>query len=197
MAAITVFDRSKILQKIRRGDQASFGLLYAQYFDMLAGEIFFILKDRTRTEEVIQDVFCKIWRDRDKLETISNFEGYLRVLSRNGALNVLKSDLRRRKTEQNYYQEQVNMSVDYHEVDLQKEHYRLLDLAIEKLPAQQKKVYQLSRFERMKYVEIAKQLNLSKESVKSYLKIATVTIKKHLAYHKDSIVCFIFIFHSF
>lgn len=197
MAALTQCDRSKIFQKIIRGDQASFKLLYTEYFDLLASETYFILKDRALTEEVVHDVFCKIWRDRDKLDNIVNFEGYLRILSRNAALNVLKSDLRRRATEHRYCQNEIDLFVDSSDVDFQQAHYRLLDLAIEKLPPQQKKVYQLSRFERMKYLEIATQLNLSKETVKSYLALATETIKEYLTYHKDSIVCFFFIFYGF
>ncbi|GHE45475.1 RNA polymerase sigma factor [Sphingobacterium griseoflavum] len=197
MAASAWCDKSKIVQRVKRGDEAAFRLLYTAYFDQVAREIYFVLKDRALTEEVVQDVFYKIWQNRDQLDTIVNLEGYLRILSRNAALNLLKANLRRRTMEHGYYRERVDLLDDTSESDQQNEYYRLLDRAIEKLPPQQKRVYQLSRFERMKYLEIAAHLNLSKESVKSYLKLATQAIKKYLTYHKDSIVCFFFILSSF
>lgn len=60
---------------------------------------------------------------------------------------------------------------------------QLIDQAISRLPPQQKKVFILSRYQQRKYMEIAKELNLSKETVKSYLEIAKNSIRKFVNTH--------------
>lgn len=69
---------------------------------------------------------------------------------------------------------------------------QLIDKAISQLPPQQKKVFILSRYQRRKYIEIAAELNLSKETVKSYLQIATSSIRKFVNTHGPFLLVLLF-----
>lgn len=197
MKKVTSYETNALLQWIQRGDEQSFAKLYAYYVDGLSAEIFFILKDKAVTEEIVHDVFFTLWERREKLREIENFPGYLRTVSRNKALNALKANVRKMSAERAYLTDAFAEEQCTEELEQSKACYRLLDTAIAMLPPQQKKVYQLSRFEKKKYIEIAHSLNLSKESVKKYLKLANDAIKKHLSLHKDSVVCFFLFFHIF
>lgn len=127
-------------------------------------------------EELVHDVFLKIWRNRELLLDIENFPVYLFVISKNAALNALKKIASERLTFTDLELEagsEPEPSVDYR--------YALIDEAIDQLPPQQRQVYLLSRHQRLSYNEIALQMGLSKETVKKYLQIATASMISYIA----------------
>lgn len=177
---------------IVEGDQVAFTLFYNKHVDLLSCRVYDILKNKEHTEEVIQDVFCTLWNRRHEISSIQNVEGYLYILARNAALNRIKAEVRRRQLEHLFYVEQdklpTNMDADgIEQFDL------LLDEAIAQLPKQQKQAFILSKFDRKKYLEIATHMNISRETVKKYLQLASASVKKHLERRKDSIISIIFL----
>lgn len=175
---MTYKNDSDLIIKVAQGDERAFGELYETYHQKLGSYIFRITESRELAEEVVQDVFLKIWQNRETLAPISNFNSYLFVISKNHALNCLKKLIKDK-------QYQTSLSDNDAVADIPDEtepnpFYSILDEAIDALPPQQKKVYLLSRHKRMKYAEIATALDLSHETVKKYLKLATLTISNYI-----------------
>ena len=167
--------------QVARGDEKAFSSLYYKYHHRLGIYLYQLTSSKEFSEEIIQDVFCKVWDQRKQLHEISNFPTWLFVVSKNHAHNCLRKMVQERKQKQVWEKQQLNLSG---EADITAEdQLQLLDKAINQLPSQQKRVFILSRYKRRKYVEIASEMNLSKETVKSYLKIANSSIRKYVDSH--------------
>lgn len=180
-------DEREILQLTAQGNERAFRVLFDRYHKKLALYIFRITKSMEISEDIVQEVFLKIWINRSELTEVKNFKTYLFVISKNAAFNWLKSDAR---------QSLMLDVIDVHHEALETEsvetdeRYLLIDEAIDCLPDQQRKVYILSRHERLKYEEIALQMNISRETVKKYLQIAGNSISNYIR-NKSSVLRFI------
>lgn len=135
------------------------------------------------TEEIVQDVFLKIWMTKESLGDIRSFKNFSFTLSRNQALNFIDKEIRRKKREDQFLQ---NGGEDNPTQD-DKRPYHLIDEAINRLPNQQQTAWLLSRHEGLTYEEIAEQMNLSPKTVKRYIRIATDSMKEYISTHNLSL----------
>ncbi len=184
MATDNLHNEKDLLAKVARGDETAFTQLFYAYHNKLGRFVIRLTGSHEMAEEIVQDVFMKIWTKRETLIAIEHFDSYLYIVSRNHTYNCLrqlaKAHLKKKKI-----MERLNKFGIAQEDVVSSEYYRLIDQAVEKLPPQQQKAYILSRRECLKYDEIARQMNLSKETVKKYLKLATRSIKNYIsAYEK-------------
>lgn len=165
----------ELLRQVADGDERAFTRLFDHYHQRLGMHVYRITKSEQIAEELVHDVFLKIWLNRELLTGIDNFGVYLYVVSRNAAFNALK----RTAAEKLRFAglDTVPDRVAEPEDDYR---YVLIDEAIDRLPPQQRQVYMLSRHERLSYHEIALQMGLSKETVKKYLQIATASIVEYI-----------------
>ena len=170
-------NESDLIQLISKGDEAAFREVFDHFNSKLYSFTLKITNDGDLAEEIVMDAFVKIWIKRHKLIEINNLSAYLYTLVKNQAFTELKRrahealiiiDLSKNTTE---YLDSTEEQI------ISNEFQHILDKAINQLPPQQKIVYGLSRNEGMKYEEIAEQLNLSKNTVKSHLKKALGTIR--------------------
>lgn len=175
------YDKNLLLQ-VAEGDEHAFRLLFAAHHQQLGVHIHRITNSAELAEEVVQDVFLKIWLARETLANVDDFKAYLFVISKNHALNCLKKLAKERVQQKKLEEDSLGLVMANQEDNL---YYNLLDEAIDHLPSQQQKVYLLSRHSRLKYHEIADQLKLSRETVKKYLQIATTSITDYVRSHLD------------
>ncbi|WP_081147390.1 RNA polymerase sigma factor [Niastella vici] len=174
----------ELLLQVARGSEQAFRQLFMCYHQWIISHIFRLTGSMAQAEEVAQDVFLRLWQNREVLAGIQRFKPYLFVLSRNHAVNVLKKTIKERMRRQEWEQEH-DLNPLNNEEDPIVTRYTLLDEAIDQLPAQQRKVYLLSRYEQLTYTEIGERMNISRETVKKYIQIAiasiTAFIKKKMA----------------
>lgn len=190
MLAQPSHNEASLLLQVAEGDQKAFAALFHSYHHRLGIYLYQLTASKVFAEEIIQDVFCKVWEKRDQLPALHNFQHWLFTVSKNHALNVLRKMVRERTEQQIWEKQQLNWPQD---ADITAEdRLQLIDRAISQLPPQQKKVFILSRYQRRKYIEIAAELNLSKETVKSYLQIATSSIRKFVNTHLPFLLILIF-----
>jgi RNA polymerase sigma-70 factor (family 1) len=172
-----------LLLRVADGDEQAFSELFNTHHQLLGTHIYRITGSAELAEEVVQDVFLKIWLSRESLAAVQHFRAYLFVISKNHALNCLrklaKERLRQKTIEENAMalMPEENSGLDTY--------YSLLDEAIDHLPPQQQKVYLLSRHKRLKYDEIASQMGLSRETVKKYLQASTHSITNFVQSNMD------------
>lgn len=169
-----------MLAQIAGGDQHAFSLLYNSYKNKVYGYALKILQSEPAAQEIVQEVFIKLWLKRENLARIDNFGGFLRVIVKNDTLNALKkialehknySLIHLTKTEVDSATEN---SIQYRETK------KILDSAIENLPGQQKIIYTLCHVEGLKQKEVAARLNISPLTVKVHLREAVKSIRTHL-----------------
>ncbi len=150
-----------------------------------------IAESKPLTQEIVQDVFLKIWINRVSLSDIDSFKAYLFTVARNHAFNCLKQLARQKNREKEWInsvlQEATHALDDKDEIDAG----ALVDEAVDLLPPQQKKVYTLSRKNGLKQEEIARELNLSLETVKKHMVLALRSIRNHLRTNIGLLIFFI------
>ena len=169
----------ELLQQVACGSEQAFRQLFMRYHQWLISHIFRLTGSMAQAEEVVQDVFLKLWMNREVLAGIQRFKPYLFVLSRNHAVNVLKKTIKERMQRQQWEQEHDLYPV-HNEDEPTLTWYSLLDEAIDQLPEQQRKAYLLSRYEQLTYTEISGKMNISRETVKKYIQIAIASITSYI-----------------
>jgi len=139
------------------------------------------------SEEIVQEVFLTIWLKRSSLVNIDNIEAYLFVIARNRVFKVLKQIAKNYKT---ILLEENDNAFAHNNLEsriLEKENNQLLHQAIERLPPQQKQVYNLIKDQGLKREEAAAFLQLKPETIKFHLAQAMKNIRSYCAFHLDLI----------
>jgi RNA polymerase sigma-70 factor (family 1) len=172
---------TNILLQVSKGDEQAFALLFKIYHPILTGYLLAITESEELTQEIVQDVFMKIWNNRSTLNDIDCFKSYLMVAARNHAFNCLKRIAREKKKEKSWFENVLNPE---HQEEADADHVDyagMMDATIELLPPQQKKVYTLGYMNRMKHREIAIEMDIATETVKKHMLLALRFIKNHLS----------------
>ncbi|SMC66376.1 RNA polymerase sigma-70 factor [Pedobacter nyackensis] len=180
-----LIDEKAVLLLVSAGSAKAFSQLFHHYSPKVFQYALKIVKSDTLAEEIVQEVFVKIWNLEEQLVAIENLDAYLRVLTRNHTLKVLRRIALEVKTNRmmvHTYQEDHN---DTEEYIIFKDSEKILNQAIEKLPAQQRMVYSLCHQEGLKYEEVAERLNISKLTVKTHMQHALRFLRNYVSTHTD------------
>ncbi|UYQ91391.1 RNA polymerase sigma-70 factor [Chitinophaga horti] len=167
-----------LLMQAAEGDQASFSALFHAYKHKLYGFLVRITDAPGMAEDIIQDVFLRLWNKRVELTDIDNFGAYLFRMAQNQALNALK----RRAREYQYIaslQEPVAPAEAETALNM-REVQAKLENAVAQLPPKQKQVFTLSRDKGLKHDEIAREMNISPATVNNHMIEALRTLRKHV-----------------
>ncbi|HEY0175480.1 MAG TPA: sigma-70 family RNA polymerase sigma factor [Pedobacter sp.] len=184
-------DESELLAKIVKGDERAFRIVFNTYQKKIYSSALQMLHDEILAEEVVQVSMLKLWMMGTGLLEIRNLQGYLIKISRNYAFDLLRRKEMQLKAERNI---QVTWSEEHNETEEQillNETRKILQDGIELLPPQQKIVYQLCHQEGLKYEEAASRLNLSVETIRSYMRLAQRFLRNHLRSNSDIAVLLI------
>jgi RNA polymerase sigma-70 factor (family 1) len=190
---LPAYNEKELLLLVSRGDENAFTQLFLQWHRLLAGYIFRITESKELTEEIVQDVFTKIWVIRETMTSINNFRHFLIVVSRNQAFDTLKKQLRAKELRLNWEKENEQEMITPDD-DVETTRLSIIDKAIDSLPSRRKQIYLLSRHERLSYKQIAAELGISKESVKTHLKLAAGSITAFIRAHLGELSLLFFSF---
>ena len=176
--------------RLQEDDVEAFDGLYWKYHEAVYANIFKLIKDGEATKDILQEVFLTLWEKRSFLDVNQSVSGWLFVVSYNKSISYLKQVLKRsiKGAELNEeMQPAVEIEFNAREMQLQ-----LLEAALQKLSAQKKRVFELCKLQGKTYGEAAKELNISKHTVKEYLTAAVAQVKEYIKAHPDYLVCFFY-----
>lgn len=168
-----------LFQKISEGDEQAFRTLFYQYVPIVRSVVKKLTKDDHAHEELMQEVFLRIWLSRDQLPTIENSRAWILQIVHTRTFNWLKSRKRRTETfaelntEQNYPQQNDDPGILY-------ETKKLIAQGIDEMPEQARKIYKLNREEGYTIQQISEQLKLAPQTVKNTLARATKALRDYL-----------------
>lgn len=185
---------NKLLQLISTGDQKAFALLFRHYSKIIYPFALKLTRSEELAEEILQEVFLKIWLIREQLNHVENFGAYLNRITRNHCYNILKRrnlQVQIVDTLSRVPPEESNNIEE--EMDL-KEVKHILQQAIDQLTPQQRQVYMLCHQEGLKYSEVASRLNISSSTVHSHMKLALHTIRTYILRVSATILFFLLIY---
>ena len=161
----------------------AFDTIYNKYCHKLHQFVLVYLKQEEDAEEIVQEVFIKIWKSRGNIDIYASFESFLFTIAYNSTMSLLRKRVVETKSreylksmQQIESEDQVIDELQYKELD-----HKIQSL-IEQLTPRQKEIFRLSREEGLTHNEIAQQLKISESTVNNHL----VTILKYLKSHIDS-----------
>lgn len=174
-----------LLQRLVQGDETAFRELYEDYQGRVFLFAYRYVKSKEAAEELVQEVFVRLWEKREQIKIEKNFTGYLFRVTRNLVIDGLKRAALDKKVQHRMY---LNMQVLKNPIAdelLNKELERLHQQALLALTGQRRTVYLLSREEELSYTEIAKKLGISQNTVRNHIVSALQTIREHISNHPD------------
>lgn len=175
----------QLVQALTKGDPAAFREIYERYQGMVFLFAFRLTKSKDTADDVVQELFAKIWEQRQSIRIEKNFEGYLRTITRNLIMDFFRKAARSRELQAKLIQNMQSLQQTHVEELIERELRRLHQQAIERLSPQRKKVYLLSREEEMSYDEIASHLGISKHTVRNQIASSIKSIREYLASHSE------------
>jgi RNA polymerase sigma-70 factor (family 1) len=165
------------LQKIADGDEKVFRALFDQFSPRVFVFAMKLTRSRSMAEEVVQEIFIKIWDNRERLRDVEYFPSYLSVITRNHCFNVLKKLAVESRVNGDFSKQIPLVHRETEDQVIYKDYQEILARIVNTLPPQQKSVYSLCHGQGMKYEEAAQHLNISRLTVKAHMQLAMKTIR--------------------
>ena len=194
MKDIISYSDGELMREIKAGNMFAFDFLYRTYSKKVFKFGYSILKSTEESENLIQDVFLKVWENRHKVEKDTSIKSYLFTVTYNSAISVIRKKSREEKyveylkSLQIVNEEPVNVELEYNELSDK------LDEIIKDLPERQKEVFRLHRIEGLKYSEISERLNISVNTIENHISSALKTIRKKLGNYTLLAILFLNLF---
>ena len=160
-------------------DEHSFQDIFETHFDPICRFLNLYTKDADTVEDIVQNIFCKLWINRDFLN-IAHIRPYLYTAARNGVLNHIRNQKLQSQVLATYMREEQELHEAYECVD-KEEFTRRLDESIASLPPKCQTVFKLNRFDKLTYKEIARQEGISVKMVEKHIHTALKKIKEKMS----------------
>lgn len=167
----------RLLLQAASGDEEAFTALYHQYQHIVERFVVKFVKSHPLAEDIVQEVFIKIWEKRSGLDTIHSFKAYILVIARNHTLNFLKRMAQEEATNKELIRQYAAFRHNPDEALLGKEYQQQLQSILQSLPVQTQKIYALCREQDKNYDEAAQQLGISRNAVKKHMVRANKVFK--------------------
>lgn len=164
---------------LKNGDEKAFTTLYRKYWSKVYNFSRLYLSSITEVEEVVQEVFVKVWETRFFLREDDNFKGFLFIITR----NLIFNQFRKSFNESAYKLTVLSSAMAHYDIE---EELSTADLRefiqkmVLELPPRQQEVFKMSRNEHLTYKEIALRLNISEKTVERHINEALKFLKKNI-----------------
>lgn len=188
----TVPDRIMV-ENLRKGKIEAFDQIFNSYGNRLYGFVLSYLKSKEETEELVQDVFLKVWENRKKIKTETSLKSYLFTI----AYHDLCKHFRRKKLYEGFVSEKLQtaeLSLDLEKQLEYKETLDLVDRLVEQLPEKQKQIFIKSRKEGKTTREIADEMQLAPGTVDNNISAALKFLREHISNNNLPTLLFFAIF---
>lgn len=167
-----------LMARIALGDEAAFRQVYVFFYRRLYQFAFALVKTREPAEEIVEDVFVRIWQHRDTITSIQNLRVYLYTAVKNSALNYLSQKAKQSITEPF---DHIHIGMESpagtpEQILITAEIQQKIQLAVDALPPRCKMIFKLVREDGLKYKEIAGILNISVNTIDAQMAIAVKRI---------------------
>jgi RNA polymerase sigma-70 factor (family 1) len=176
---------AELVVRLQQDEVSAFDTLYWKYHQAVYRNIFKFVKEQIVTEDILQEVFAKLWEKRKEINASQSVAGWLFVISFNLSVDYVRKRLR----EQTIHKELLNLDGDDNysldRKNVYEEQYQLLEKAIAQLSPKKRKIVTLCKLEGKTYDEVAEELKISRNTVKEHLSIAMVKLNDYIQKNKE------------
>lgn len=171
------------LQRLSKGDEDTFRLIYDRYLKVVYHTAFRYLHREELAQDIVQEVFYTLWSKRERFTQVRSLESYLISMTHHQVYAQFRKWATESRSCQIYAEEIDWVTRDTDHIIRTQQSEAILQELVDKLPAQQKLVYKMSRNEGMTHEAIARELNLSQGTVKNHLVRALQFLRQNLSHH--------------
>lgn len=176
-----------LFKQIKKGNKKAFDALFKKYYTQLVRFCIGYLHDGATAEEMVQDVFVKVWENASRIDIDTSLLAYLYRSVRNHSLNYIKHQ----EVKKRYEKEQLeatplnegsssgNVNISYFK--------KALIMAVSDLPEKCRQIFEMAKFEGMSYDEIAEYMQVSGKTVENQMGIALRKLRESLSPHVNQI----------
>ncbi|MBN2817759.1 MAG: RNA polymerase sigma-70 factor [Bacteroidales bacterium] len=176
-----VKSNTELLILLQRDDKVAFYHIYERYSKRLYGFAYRFVKQESDAEELVQEVFLRIWETRHKIDAYSSFESLLFAIAYNATMSLFRKRLSEKKYVEHIQSlQQFKKAPDLIEEVQFNELNEKVQSLINKLTPRQQEIYQLSRESGLSHQEIAQKLNISPGTVKKHISNILSYLKANL-----------------
>lgn len=166
------------LKGLKEGDRFVFEQIFRDYYPLLCNYARRYVPDKSTSEEIVQDFFCRLWDKHGEIQINSGFSSYLRKSVINHCLNhTRKVETERKFVDYGDNLEEIHGTTDH---ESNNELNDLFSKALLELPEKRREIFELSRFEGLKYQEIAEKLNINIKTVETQMTRSLEFMRKYL-----------------
>ena len=182
---------NKLLQEMQADNMLAFDILYKRYHKRLFHFANSILKSEADAENIVQEVFVRLWENRHKIEKVRPF---LFSVAYNTTISLIRKKIKDQKFIDHLknlpesWEQPVNIDLEYQELR------EKVETIVSDLPDRQREVYLLSRKDGMSYAQIAEKLNISVNTVENHLVRALKVLRKELGNYSILGILFSYLF---
>lgn len=177
---LTISDIEEIIRRLKNEDKSAVDELFGYYYPRLYHFSKSILKIENEIDDILQEVFVKIWLNRQKIGNAETFNAYIFTITKNKVLNLIRNNLRDQAFMDKLYLRTVAEEyyapdpVEFDEIKVR------IDKIVANLPERRHQVFVLSRTEGLSNKDIAQQLNISEKTVEDHITHAIKQIKNSM-----------------
>jgi RNA polymerase sigma-19 factor, ECF subfamily len=168
-----------LVGQLRQGNEAAFTFLYDKYSNQLYRNICRLVKDEQVAQELLQDLFMTIWKDREKLNPEKSFKPYLYKVAENMVYAYFRQAAKNKRLIDRLILSAMEFDSNAEDTMIAKEDHHLLRKAIENLSPQRKQIYTLCKLEGKSYEEVSKELSISTSTIRDHIVKANKTVKQY------------------
>ncbi|MVT09956.1 RNA polymerase sigma factor [Chitinophaga tropicalis] len=183
-----------LVVKLQQDDVAAFDTLYWRYHQAVYRNIFKFVKEPIATEDILQEVYARLWEKRKDINPGQSVAGWLFVIS----FNLSVDHVRKRLREQTIHKELFNLNTDSDDwtdnKDMYEQQYQLLQEAIAQLSDKKRQIVTMCKLEGKTYDEVAAELNISRNTVKEHLSVAMARLNEYIQKNKEHKYIVLFLF---
>ena len=172
----------KLLRQMKEQDsQTAFRDFYDMTYDRLFRIAYYYVKQEEWSQEIVLDVFLRLWKQRDTLLDVRNIEDYWFILVKNASLNYLEKENRRTTVSTETLPEPEAQSDSPEESMISEELFAIYVKALDRLPERCREVFIRIREEKQSYAQVAEELGISTKTVDAQLQKATIRLKEAIS----------------
>lgn len=180
----------ELVTKLKEGDAFAFEVLFYKYRNKVKGFAVMMVPTQVDPEEIVQEVFVKLWLKKEAVDPEKDFQSYLFSIAKHLILDHFKSAVNRKLYFVGEHFQQDMLAEETPETMIPANAEEKLQKLIEEIPERRREIFRLSRFEGLSYKQIAERLNISENTVDSQIRNALAFLRKE--FRKMAILGFLF-----
>lgn len=177
------YNEEQLLKRLAAGDDIAFNTIYEQYQQSVFAFAFYLTKSKELSEEVVQEVFVKVWEKKEQLPEDLVILPYIKRMTQNLVLDLFRKAGREQALQQKLQEAMSNLFSHPADQLQEKELRRIYRQGIDLLPPQKKIIYTLHRDHLLSYEQIAARLGLSPNTVRNHMSQAIRSVRDHVNRH--------------